>query len=268
MLIVVRGGGDLASGVVLRLHRAGLPVLVTELEQPLVVRRAVSFAQAVYDGQVMVEEVMGVRVSSEAEMLTALAKGRVPVAVDPDSALCKRRHADVIVDARMRKMIPDDLTLDDATLVIGLGPGFRAGEDCHAVIETIRGPFLGRVLWKGHAEPDTGVPEAVAQHQGDRVLRGPADGLMEGRAAIGDHLQTGMVIAEVGGVPVIAPFEGILRGLVQTGLPVKKGMKIGDLDPRLDEAIWRLVSDKALAVGGGVMEAILSRADLRKKLWN
>ncbi|MEN6410147.1 MAG: selenium-dependent molybdenum cofactor biosynthesis protein YqeB [Anaerolineaceae bacterium] len=268
MIIIVRGGGDLASGVILRLHRAGLKVAVTELAKPLVVRRAVSFAQAVYDGRVQVEEATGILVKTASDAQSEWDGGNIPVFIDPEGAICDQLHPDVIVDARMRKIIPDDLKLSDAPLVIGLGPGFRASIDCHAVIETIRGPYLGRVIWQGQAIPDTGIPETVGQHQADRVLRAPADGVLKGMAHLGDHLQAGAVIAEVNNIPVLAPFEGILRGLVETGLPVKKGMKIGDVDPRLDKDTWRLVSDKALAVAGGVMEAILSRADLRAHLWD
>jgi xanthine dehydrogenase accessory factor len=268
MTIIVRGGGDLASGVILRLHRAGIKVVVTELAKPLVVRRAVSFAQAVYDGRVQVEEATGILVKNAEEAQTEMDRKNVPVCIDPEGAICAQLHSDVIVDARMRKIIPDDLRLSDAPLVIGLGPGFRAGVDCHAVIETIRGPYLGRVIWQGQAIPDTGMPETVGQHQADRVLRAPTDGVLKGVAHLGDHLQEGAVIAEVNDVPIRAPFEGILRGLVETGLPVKKGMKIGDVDPRLEKDVWRLVSDKALAVAGGVMEAILSREDLRGHLWD
>lgn len=268
MTIIVRGGGDLASGVILRLHRAGIKVVVTELAKPLVVRRAVSFAQAVYDGRVQVEEATGILVKNAEEAQTEMDRKNVPVCIDPEGAICAQLHPDVIVDARMRKIIPDDLRLSDAPLVIGLGPGFRAGVDCHAVIETIRGPYLGRVIWQGQAIPDTGMPETVGQHQADRVLRAPTDGVLKGVAHLGDHLQEGAVIAEVNDVPIRAPFEGILRGLVETGLPVKKGMKIGDVDPRLEKDVWRLVSDKALAVAGGVMEAILSREDLRGHLWD
>jgi xanthine dehydrogenase accessory factor len=268
MTIIVRGGGDLASGVILRLHRAGIKVVVTELAKPLVVRRAVSFAQAVYDGRVQVEEATGILVKNAEEAQTEMDRGNVPVCIDPEGTICAQLHSDVIVDARMRKIIPDDLRLSDAPLVIGLGPGFRAGVDCHAVIETIRGPYLGRVIWQGQAIPDTGMPETVGQHQADRVLRAPTDGVLKGVAHLGDHLQEGAVIAEVNDVPIRAPFEGILRGLVETGLPVKKGMKIGDVDPRLEKDVWRLVSDKALAVAGGVMEAILSREDLRGHLWD
>jgi xanthine dehydrogenase accessory factor len=151
--------------------------------------------------------------------------------------------------------------------VIGLGPGFEAGLNCHAVVETNRGHRLGRVIWQGAPESDTGVPESVAEHGVERVLRAPVDGILQARVEIGEMVEPGQAVADVAGQPVLANFAGVLRGLVRSGLPVRQGMKVGDVDPRGDRAACRLVSDKALAVGGGVLEAILSRPDLRPLLW-
>ncbi|MFQ5615479.1 MAG: selenium-dependent molybdenum cofactor biosynthesis protein YqeB [Anaerolineales bacterium] len=265
-VILIRGGGDLASGVALRLHRAGFGVAITEIPQPLAVRRLVSFAEAVYRGVFSVEGVGARRVAGVESAPQILARGAIPVFVDPPADIRHELHPAVLVDARMTKK-PPDLGMDAAPLVIGLGPGFIPGENCHAAIETRRGHTLGRALWDAPPDPDTGTPEGVGGRGFERVLRAPANGTLAARAEIGDRLQPGQLIAEVAGEPVRAPFRGVLRGLLHPGLIVRTGMKIGDLDPRNDPRHCTLVSDKALAIGGGVLEAILSRADLRPWLW-
>jgi len=163
----------------------------------------------------------------------------------------------VLIDARMLKHTQEPLW-DSIPLMIGLGPGFYGGENCHAVIETVRGPFLGRVIWNGPAEKNSGVPDPVGAFQDERVLRAPTDGIMVTRSFIGDRLSAGELVAEVGGQPIRSPFNGVLRGLIHDGLEVTKGVKVGDVDPRDDLRLCWLVSDKSLAVGGGVLEAILS----------
>jgi xanthine dehydrogenase accessory factor len=274
LVVILRGGGDLASGVALRLFHAGIRLLVTELPQPLVVRRLVSFAQAVYSGQAVVEGVTACLASNLAEALSMLEKGELPVLVDPFGeslgalpAALPAGTPTVLVDARMTKQ-PPETAPGLASFVIGLGPGYVAGENCHAVIETNRGHRLGRVIWRGAPEDDSGMPERVIDRDTERVLRAPADGELRAIAEIGDHLEAGQLIAEVGGQAVQAPFRGVLRGLIYPGLHVWKGLKIGDVDPRDDPRYCRLVSDKSLAVGGGVLEAILSRPELRAHLWD
>jgi xanthine dehydrogenase accessory factor len=280
LITLIRGGGDLASGVALRLHRAGLRVMITELPQPLVVRRLVSFAEAIHRGEFSVEGVTARRVSDLETALRAMDEGEIPVLVDPDCEILSliqprvknspksNRHGPVVlVDARMTKQ-PEDIDLDYAALVIGLGPGFMAGQNCHTAIETKRGHYLGRVLWKGTPEADTGIPEGVAERGAERVLRAPVDGTFQASVEICTHLEPGQVVGEVAGQPVLAPFPGVLRGLIQSGIPVSRGMKIGDLDPRDDPDYCRIVSDKSLSVGGGVLEAILSRPELRSHLWD
>lgn len=276
MIVLIRGGGDLASGVALRLYRAGLRVVMTEMPQPLAIRRLVSFAEAVYAGEFEVEGVLGRRVSDPTDTLSVLqvlAKGKIPVLVDPGGEAVQALHPHVVVDGRMTKRHAELIPIP-IKLIIGLGPGFIAGENCHAVVETNRGHMLGRVIWQGEPEPDTGLPEDVRGHRSDRVLRSPAAGILKPQVEIGDHLEPGQLIAEVtpdeGGEAqsVLAPFKGVLRGLLHPDLPVQPGMKIGDLDPRDDPAFCRLVSDKSLAVGGGVLEAILSRPELRPQLWS
>jgi xanthine dehydrogenase accessory factor len=260
-LIVVRGGGDLATGVAHRLRRAGFPVVVTELAQPLVVRRSVAFASAVFDGEIEVEGLVALRIEGEraaAEARDMARAGQVPVVVDPDGRLIAALSPGVVVDARLAKR-PLDTTLGQAPLVIGLGPGFIAGVHCHAVVETQRGHDLGRVLWHGAAEADTGEPEAVLGHTHARVLRAPVDGVFEGVRVIGDLVQADDVVGCVDTTWIAAPFMGVVRGLIHNGLAVRAGAKVGDIDPRPDPARCFTISDKARAVGGGVLEAILSK---------
>ncbi len=260
-LVLVRGGGDLGTGVAHRLVRSGFTVLVTELAQPLAVRRAVSFAEAVYRGQVTVEGVTARLADDPMLGMAYTAVGEVPVVVDLADDVVERLRPPVIVDARLAKRNLGT-RLDDAPLVVGLGPGFTAGQDCHAVVETNRGHNLGRVYWEGGAEADTGQPEPVQGQAGQRVLRAPADGAFEGHKAIGDMAQPGDVLASVEGRPIVAAFAGVVRGLLHDGVPVTAGMKVGDLDPRGIREYCFLISDKARAVGGGVLEAMLGGLDL------
>lgn len=253
--VVVRGGGDLATGVIYRLARAGFPVIVTELAQPRAIRRAVAVASAVFDGAVAIEGMVARRAADAAEALAET--GAIPVLVDPDGASLSMLRPAVIIDARMAKRNLGTRRAD-APLVVALGPGFTAGEDCHAVIETNRGHRLGRVIWAGGAEPDTGRPGVVQGKQSDRVLRAPASGFVEPRAAIGERLAAQATVATVAGVPLLAPFDGVLRGLIHPSVPVVTGMKIGDVDPRGERAFCFEISEKALAVGGGVVEAVFS----------
>ena len=265
MLVLIRGGGDLATGVALRLIRSGLRVVVTEISQPLAVRRTVAFAEAVYAGEFTVEGVTAHRIQDPTDsfgILMALGKQQVPVLVDPDCTAAKLLHVPVVVDGRMTKHPPEAIGYSPV-LYIGLGPGFEAGVNCQVVIETRRGPRLGRVYWRGGPDPDTGQPDGNPQ----RVLRAPADGEFTARAEIGQHIEAGQVIAEISGQAVTAPFPGVLRGLLHSGLMVTQGLKIGDIDPRDDPVVCQYVSDKALSVGGGVLEAILSKPELRSQLW-
>ncbi len=267
MLTLIRGGGDLASGIALRLHRSGLCIVITELPQPLTVRRLVSFAEAVPEGEWTVEGVTARRVDHPDAVPSILERGMIPVLVDPDLAFLSALNPQVVVDARMRKR-PPEVGKEIAPLVIGLGPGFDAGLNCHAAIETNRGHNLGRVYWQGAPEADTGLPGEVMGYRSERVLRSPAEGFLQTHAEIGDLLEEGQIIAEVAGMMVKSPFLGALRGLLREGTKVKKGVKIGDVDPRGDPSYSRIVSDKARSLGGAVLEAILSRRELRPLLWN
>ncbi|MEN8172908.1 MAG: selenium-dependent molybdenum cofactor biosynthesis protein YqeB [Chloroflexota bacterium] len=265
--ILIRGGGDLATGVALRLHRVGFRILITELPQPLVVRRTVAFAEAVYRGQHTVEGVTACLAKDSDQAMQILDAGQIPVLIDPGGESRHYFTPLIIIDARMTKRSPD-LGINAAPFTIGLGPGFVAGRNCHAAIETNRGHFLARVIWDGSPQANTKLPEAVDQHQADRVLRSPDKGLFQTFVEIGQHVEAGDLIAEVEGSRILAPFAGRLRGLLHPGLPVHKGMKVGDVDPRDDDRFVVMVSEKALALGGGVLEAILSQENLRTNLWN
>mgnify|MGYP000114956521 CR=1 FL=1 len=270
MIVLIRGGGDLASGVAYRLHQSGMRVVISELADPLAVRRLVSFSEAINQGEVTIEGIVARRVTDPSDTLRVLqiiAKGQIPVLIDPDAQAAQSLHPTVIIDARMRKLPPEPLR-HTAKMFIGLGPGFTAGQDCTAVIETQRGHRLGRVIWQGSASRDTGIPESVKDRRAERVLRAPVSGVLKTLAEIGDRLQEGQAVAEVAGQTVTAPFQGVLRGLLRDGMTVPAGLKIGDVDPRDDPALCRLISDKSLAIGGGVLEAILSRAELRPHIWS
>lgn len=253
-LCVLRGGGDLATGIAWRLTRAGWPVIVCELPEPLAVRRTVALATAVTDGSVDIEGMVGVRAMDVAEAIEIAGSGSVGVVVSPE---LPEVGAEVVVDARLAKR-NIDTAITDADLVIGVGPGFTAGTDCHAVVESLRGHHLGRVIWSGSAAPDTGRPGAVGGRGAERVVRAPTVGIAAWSVAIGDLVDDGELLGEVGGEELRAPFNGIVRGLIRDGQQVEAGIKIGDIDPRVDPAACREISDKALAIGGGVMEAVLS----------
>lgn len=262
-LILIRGGGDLATGVAHRLHRAGFTLLITELSQPLCVRRAVSFAEAVYadTGRVTVEGVTAHLAPDPSVGRAYAALGEVPVVIDEGKTTQQHLRPQIVIDARLAKN-KLDTTLRDAPLVIGLGPGLRAGEDCHAVVETNRGHNLGRVYWEGGAESDTGQPEPVRGFDVQRVLRAPREGVFTGRFQIGDLVTAGEVVATVAGQPIVASFGGVVRGLLHDGILVTAGLKVGDVDPRGVREHCFLISDKARAIGGGVLEAIFSGARL------
>lgn len=254
--VAVKGAGDLGTGVAWRLHRCGFHVLVTETEQPAVIRRAVAFASAVYEGTVEVDGVTARLVEDETGIAAAWASGEVPVVVDPQGAVIRRLQPDVVVDALIAKRNVGTC-ITDAPIVVALGPGFTAGVDCHAVVETSRGHSLGRVILEGSAEPNTGVPGTVGGESVRRVLRAPAEGIFRAVRGIGNLVEAGEVVAYVGEAEVRSQLGGVVRGLIHDGIQVRPGMKVGDVDPRGVVSHCFTISDKALAVGGGVLEAIL-----------
>lgn len=262
ILVIIRGGGDLATGVAVRLFRAGFSVIILEIEQPTVIRLPVSFARAVYEDETIIEGIEAVLISSweEAEKITKLNK--VPVLVDPKGSCIKKLSPTVLVDAILAKRNLGTRK-DQAPLVIGLGPGFTAGEDVDVIIETKRGHNLGRVYYQGQAAPDTGVPGEVGGESKRRLLRAPAEGKIIPLHKIGELVRAGEAIAEVEGVPLKAEISGVLRGLIYPKSWVTKGMKVGDIDPRGIREYCFTVSDKARSLGGAVLEAICAYLNKR-----
>ena len=255
MKILIRGAGDLATGIAARLYRCGHEILMTETEEPLTVRRTVAFSRAVYEGRAQVEDMEAVLAGNLEEAGQILSEGNIPVLVDERAAVRESFRPDVLIDAIIaKKNLGTRIT--DAPLVIGTGPGFTAGVDCHCVVETKRGHTLGRLIWEGTAIPNTGVPGNVGGYTIERLLRAAGDGRMEPTVSIGSRVEKGQIAAYTGGVPVFAAMSGIVRGMLQEGAMVKKGMKIGDIDARCELSHCYTISDKALAVGGAALEAV------------
>lgn len=257
MLVVIRGAGDLATGIALRLWRSGCRIIMLELPKPTAIRRTVCFSQAVLYGSWQVEGVRAKLAADPAEAVSKAKKGTIAVLTDPEGTAIDKLHPDVLVDAILAKKNLGT-NIHQAPAVIGVGPGFTAGLDCHAVVETMRGHDLGRVLYQGSAAPNTGIPGTIAGHSADRILRAPADGVFHRILEIGDHVEPGEIAGEVAGEPMRCPIGGTLRGILADGTEVFRGMKSGDVDPRDVPDYCSRVSDKAMAVGGGVLEALLS----------
>ena len=256
MLVLIRGAGDIATGIALRLYRSGIRVVMTDLPRPTAIRRTVCFSQAIVLGETTVEGVRAVRADTASQALERLAEGAVPVLPDPALTCLTLLRSDALVDAILaKKNLGTHIT--DAPVVVGVGPGFTAGTDCHAVVETMRGHTLGRVIYDGAALPNTNIPGLIGGYAGERVLRAPADGVFHQILNIGDEVKAGDIAGEVDGQPMRCTIGGVLRGLLADGTPVHKGMKSGDVDPRCRPEYCATASDKALAVGGGVLEALL-----------
>jgi len=256
-VILIRGAGEIASGVAHRLHRSHFKVCLTEIPHPMAVRRTVAFSEAVYEGKKEVEGVRAQLVSRLEEIESVWQKGNIPILVDPDGKKTRTfLKPDVVVDAIIAKQNLGT-QVHDAPLVIGLGPGFMAGKDVHIVIETNRGHHLGKMILNGTAEPDTGIPGEIGGYTMERVLRTMKKGIFHPQKSIGDRVDRGSVVAVVDDFPVIAKISGVLRGLLREGVEVKKGMKVGDVDPRSKKESCFTISDKARAIGGGVLEAVL-----------
>ena len=264
MLVLIRGAGDLASGIALRLWHSGMQVVMTEIPRPTAIRRTVAFSEAVIYGETRVEDVTAVLARDPEEALAMLKTGRLPVLVDPDCRCREELKPDALVDAILAKRnLGTKMT--DAPVVVGVGPGFTAGVDCHAVVETMRGHTLGRVYLEGSPLPNTNVPGLIGGFAGERVLRAPADGVFTGTHRIGDLVEAGETVGHVAGLPMVCTISGVLRGLIADGVEVRKGMKSGDVDPRAKAEYCHTCSDKALAIGGGVLEAILRISNQEKE---
>jgi len=256
MLILIKGAGDIASGVAARLKRCHFSIAMLDLPQPTTIRRTVAFAPALLQGSQKVEGITALKADTPSEAAKIAATENIAVLACDQQQVLQQLRPDVVVDAIIAKK-NICTTINDAPLVIGLGPGFTAGVDCHCVVETMRGHDLGRVLYTGQAAANTGIPGNIGGYTTERVLRSPCSGLFKPLAQIGDSISKGQVVALVDDAPVVAEISGILRGILAAGLQVPEGMKVGDIDPRCRIEHCFTVSDKALAIGGGVLEAIL-----------
>lgn len=257
MLVIIRGAGDIASGIALRLYRARLNVIMTDIEKPTAIRRTVSFSETVNHGFTEVENIRAELAETPAQALALTKEGKIGVLIDPQGECIGTLNPDAVVDAILAKQnLGTKIT--DAPVVIGVGPGFTAGENCHAAVETMRGHYLGRVIYSGSPLPNTNIPGLIGGFAGERVLRAPADGEFTPLYAIGDTVKTGDIAGTVNGIPMLCTLEGTLRGILPQGVTVYQGMKSGDIDPRCEKAHCFCASDKALSVGGGVLEAILN----------
>ncbi len=257
-VIGIRGGGDLATGVAWRLHQCGFKVYIMEIPKPMMVRRTVSFAQCLLDGAATVEGVTAVRIeqASLGEMQKVWAQGMIPVIVDPDASSISVIKPLSVIDCTLAKQ---NLGMHRgmARITIGIGPGFTAGQDVGYVVETMRGHFLGRVITEGTAIPDTGIPESVNGFANERVIRSLAAGTFLSERNIGQHIEAGEIMGSCGGVEIPAKITGVIRGLIANGTEVPEHMKVADIDPRDDARYINFISDKARAIGGGVLEALM-----------
>jgi xanthine dehydrogenase accessory factor len=257
LIVLIRGAGEMASGVAHRLHQSHFKVCMLEIPHPIAVRREVSFCEAIYEGEKEVEGVRARFICKPEEIHSVWQEGKIPILIDPDGEKTRRvLKPDVLVDGIMAKKNLGT-HVKKASRVIGLGPGFYAGQDVHIVIETNRGHDQGRVIFKGEAEADTGIPGNIGGYTVERVLRTMKKGVFHPQKRIGDRVNKGSVVAVVDDFPVMAKITGIVRGLIREGVEVKKGMKVGDIDPRGKKEFCFTISDKARAIGGGVLEAIL-----------
>ena len=257
LVIAIKGAGEIASAVAWRLYMANVrSIFMMETAMPLAVRREVSFCEAVHRGSKTVEGVEAVKAGTAEDIPRMWRLGKIAVIIDPEWQTLKRIKPDVVVDAILSKQNLGTRK-NDARLVIGLGPGFTAGGDVHLVIETNRGHHLGRLISSGSAEPNTGIPGPIGGVTADRVLRSPAAGEFQSTRNIGEAVRQGEVIGRIGEAEVTAEIDGVLRGLMRTPTWVPKGIKLGDIDPRGEAGFCYTISDKARAVAGSVLEAIL-----------
>lgn len=254
----------MATGTACRLYRSGFTkLLMTDIAAPLAVRRPVSFCEAVWEGSWEVEGIRAVKITRPEEALQHWDQGTIPVIVDPENLSRNVIKPHVVVDAILAK-VNLGTSIIDAELVVALGPGFYAGQDAHYVVETNRGHNLGRLIFEGLAAPNTGTPGDIAGQTTTRVLRAPRDGVFRAEAAIGTPVKLGQVVGSVADTPVTAGLDGVLRGLIRPGLSVVRGLKIGDVDPRGDASYCYTISEKARAIGGAVLEAIMMTFNNRR----
>ncbi|UCD71634.1 MAG: EF2563 family selenium-dependent molybdenum hydroxylase system protein [Syntrophobacterales bacterium] len=258
LLILVRGAGEMATGVAHTLWQSHFRVWMTEIPQPLAVRREVSFCEAIYEGEKQVKGVVAKYIKAADEIKQIWKEGMIPLLIDPQAKSREILRPHVLVDAIVAKRnLGTNIT--DAPLVIGLGPGFTAGRDVHVVVETQRGHDLARLIFEGEAEPNTGIPGEISGYSEERVLRAPVEGIFSANKRIGEQVKEGDVVATVRGLPVKARVSGVLRGILRDGTRVNERMKAGDIDPRGKKAYCYSISDKARSVASGVLKTILMR---------
>ncbi len=261
-MIVIKGAGDLATGVATRLKKCGFDIVMTEISQPTTVRRTVAFSQVVYDKKVEVEGITAELASNKENIKKIVEEGNVAVLVDEKAKIIDEIKPKIIIDAIIAKKNLGT-KIDDANIVIALGPGFTAGIDCHCVIETKRGHYLGKAIYKGSAIPNTGVPGEVGGFSKERIIRATTDGKILPVSKIGDYVKKGDIVAYVNETPIFAKLDGIVRGMLQKDVNVFNGMKSGDIDPRCEKNHCFTISDKARSIGGGVLEAILHLSNFK-----
>ncbi len=262
-MILIKGAGDLATGVAHRLKKCGFNIVMTEISEPTMVRRTVAFSQAVYDKEVEVEGIKAVLASEKQDIYNIIEDGNIAVLVDEEAKIVDEIKPDIIIDAIIAKKNLG-ININDAKIVIALGPGFTAGVDCHCVVETKRGHYLGKTIYSGSAIPNTGVPGAIGGYTKERIIRATGDGKISPVANIGDYVEKGDIVAYVNETPIFVEINGIVRGMLQKDVKVFKGMKCGDIDPRCEKDHCFTISDKARSIGGGVLEAILYLKSMEK----
>lgn len=274
MIILIKGAGDLATGIAHRLKVCGFDVVMTEIAMPTTVRRTVAFSQAVFDGSTEVEGVKAILAEDVSGVYKILEQGHIPVIIDSDAEVVKKIKPQVVVDSIISKVNCGNTSIDDAPIVIAVGPGFTAGIDCHCIIESQRGHYLGRTIYEGSAIPNTGVPGNIGGYTVERIIRATGNGIIKPVSQIGDYVEQGQIVAYVrqscdenskehDDLCVYASISGIVRGMLAEGVSVHKGMKAGDIDPRCERKHCFTISDKARSIGGGVLEAILTMLQAR-----
>ncbi|MBS4955688.1 MAG: EF2563 family selenium-dependent molybdenum hydroxylase system protein [Clostridium sp.] len=255
-MVLIKGAGDLATGIAYRLKKSGFDIVMTEIHKPTTVRRTVAFSQAVFDNEIVIEGIKGVKVNNINEIYEEIREGNIPIIIDEKAEIIKELRPDVVVDSIIAKKNLGT-SIEDAPIVIGVGPGFEAKVDCHLVVETKRGHYLGKVIEEGSAIPNTGVPGNIGGYTKERIIRASSNGKIKPVVAIGDFIKKGDIVAYIDGIEVLAEIDGIVRGMLQEGIEVFKGMKSGDIDPRCEKDHCFTISDKARSIGGGVLEAIM-----------
>lgn len=264
-MIIVRGGGDIATGTIYTLHQCGYHVLILETPHPTAIRRKVSFCEAVYDSTAVTEGVTCRRIDSIEECRHVWDSHEVPLLIDPQAQIIEKAHPQVLIDAILaKKNLGTNRGMADLT--IALGPGFCAGTDVDYVVETMRGHQLGRIIEHGYALPNTGIPGMIAGHGADRVIHAPASGNICVHADIGDTVEEGQILASIGDVKVTAAFSGVLRGMIRDGFAVTEGLKIADIDPRIEQKEnCGTISDKARCIAGSVLEILVRNQRLPER---